>query len=72
MNPITIAQTALGALLIITILLQQRGTGLSGTFGGGEGSTYSTRRGVEKIIFTATIVLAVLWIGVSVARLLIR
>ena len=71
MSPITIAQTVLGALLIIAILLQQRGSGLSGTFGGSEGGTYSTRRGVEKIIFTSTIVLAVLWIGVSVARLLI-
>lgn len=71
MSPITIAQTVLGALLIIAILLQQRGTGLSGTFGGGEGNNYSTRRGVERVIFTATIVLVILWIGVSVARLLI-
>ena len=69
MNAFTIAQTILGVLLIVTILLQQRGSGLSGTFGG-EGSTYSTRRGAEKFIFAATIVLVVLWIGVSVARLL--
>ncbi|MEK7616177.1 MAG: preprotein translocase subunit SecG [Patescibacteria group bacterium] len=70
MTPITIAQTVLGALLIIAILLQQRGSGLSGTFGG-ESSTYSTRRGAEKIIFTATIILAILFIGVSVVRLLV-
>jgi len=70
MNSITIAQTVLGALLIIAILLQQRGAGISGTFGG-DGTTYSTRRGAEKIIFTATIVIAILWIGVSVARLLL-
>ena len=69
MNAFTIAQTILGVLLIVTILLQQRGSGLSGTFGG-EGSTYSTRRGAEKFIFAATIVLVVLWICVSVARLL--
>ena len=70
MTPITIAQTVLGALLIIAILLQQRGSGLSGSFGG-DGSTYSTRRGAEKIIFGATIVLAVLWIGISIARLFV-
>ena len=69
MNAFTIAQTILGILLIVTILLQQRGAGLSGTFGG-EGNTYSTRRGAEKFIFASTIVCAILWIGVSVARLL--
>ncbi len=71
MTPITITQTIIGALLIVLILLQQRGTGLSGTFGGGEGSTYSTRRGAEKIIFTSTIVLAILFIGSSILRLLV-
>ena len=70
MNPFTIAQTVLAGLLIITVLLQQRGTGLGSSFGG-DGSTYSTRRGAEKIIFTATIVIAVLWVGVSVARLFV-
>jgi len=67
---ITIVQTVLGALLIVTILLQQRGAGLSGTFGG-EGATYSTRRGAEKVIFTGTIVLAILFIGASIVRLLV-
>ena len=71
MTPITIAQTVFGALLIIAILLQQRGAGLSGTFGGGGAATYSTRRGAEKFIFTATIILAILWIGVSIVRLLV-
>lgn len=70
MNPITIAQTVFAVLLIIAVLLQQRGSGLSGTFGG-EGSTYSTRRGAEKIIFVATIILAILFVGVSVVRLLV-
>ena len=70
MDTITIVQTVFAVLLIVAILLQQRGSGLSGTFGG-EGSTYSTRRGAEKIIFVATIILAILWIGVSVVRLLV-
>lgn len=70
MSPITIAQTVLGALLIIAILLQQRGSGLGGSFGG-DSSTYATRRGAEKFIFTATIILAILWIGISIVRLLV-
>lgn len=66
---VTIIQTIVAVLLILSILLQQRGSGLSGTFGG-EGATYSTRRGAEKVIFTATIVLAILFIGFSIVRLL--
>lgn len=71
MTPITIAQTILAALLIVAILLQQRGTGLSGAFGG-ESTTYSTRRGAEKVIFAVTIVLIILFLGVSVLRLIIK
>ena len=67
---LTYAHITISALLITAILLQQRGTGLSSTFGGGM-MEYSTKRGAEKIIFYATIVLVVLFFGVSIARLLI-
>jgi protein translocase SecG subunit len=67
---ITIIQLVLAGLLIITILLQQRGAGLSGAFGG-EGNVYSTRRGAEKIIFIATIAIAILFFGVSIIRILL-
>ena len=68
---ITIVQIILAVLLIIAILLQQRGSGLSGAFGGGEGGAYSTRRGIEKILFRATIVIAVLFFGASIVKLLL-
>ncbi len=68
MTIMEIAQIIVSALLIAAILLQQRGGGLSGVFGG-EGSVYSTRRGIEKNIFTATIILAALFIIISVLRL---
>ncbi len=67
---LTYAQISTAALLVAAILLQQRGTGLSSTFGGSS-MEYSTKRGLEKIVFYATIVLAVLWVGISVARLVI-
>ena len=70
MTPLTIAQTVVAVLLIISILLQQRGSGLSGSFGG-ESNTYATRRGAEKGIFVATIILVILFIGISIARLII-
>lgn len=67
---ITIIQTILAVLLIAVILIQQRGSGLSGVFGG-EGSVYATRRGVEKTVFIATIVISILFFGVSLARIII-
>ena len=68
--PITIIQIILAVLLMAAILLQQRGTGLSGAFGG-EGSAYSTRRGIEKILFSGTIIVAVLFFGISIVRLIL-
>ena len=64
---LTYTQIGLSLLLIMAILLQQRGTGLSSTFGGGS-LEYSTKRGAEKIIFWATIVLAILFLAISIAR----
>lgn len=67
---LTYLQIGISALLIIVILLQQRGGGLSSAFGG-SAVEYSTKRGVEKVVFYATIVLAVLFLGISTARLLL-
>ena len=66
---LTYAHILISVLLIAGILLQQRGGGLSSTFGGGM-MEYSTKRGAEKIFFYATIVLAVLFLAVSVLRIL--
>ena len=67
---LTIIQIAVSFLLIITILLQQKGSGLGSAFGSDGGSnTYSTRRGMEKVLFYATIVLAAAFIILSVVRI---
>ena len=57
-------QLIIAILLIVTILLQQRGSGLGAAFGG-EGSVYRTKRGAEKVIFTFTIILAILFLGLA-------
>ncbi len=67
---IQISTITVSILLILSILLQSRGAGLGGIFGG-EGNIYRTKRGVEKVIFIATIVLAVIFFGLAVARLLL-
>lgn len=57
-------QIIISVLLAGLILLQRSGAELGGAFGGGDagGGTVYARRGFEKIMFTATIVLGVLFI----------
>lgn len=64
-----IGQVAISVLLIIFILLQQRGTALGSAFGGG-GEFYGTLRGIQKKIFWATAVLGALFIVFSIFNLL--
>jgi len=68
---LNIAQIIISGLMIATILLQQRGGGLSPVFGG-EGSVYRTRRGLEKIVFWGTIILAVLFLATAFLHILLR
>ena len=68
---LNIAQIAVSVLLVAAILLQARGSGLGATFGG-EGNVYRTKRGVEKFLFRATIVLSILFFGLAAANLLIK
>ncbi|MFH1366824.1 MAG: preprotein translocase subunit SecG [Patescibacteria group bacterium] len=67
---INIIEIVLAVALTTAILLQSRGAGLGGVFGG-EGNVYQTKRGVEKVIFISTIVLAVLFLGVALANFII-
>ena len=69
-NIISIVQIVISALLIVTVLLQQQGVGLSATFGGG-GEAFRTKRGLEKGLFYATIVLSALFLGASLALIIL-
>jgi len=64
MNIDTILQIitiASAALMVICILLQQRGATLGAGFGS-SGELYTTRRGFDKNLYEATIVLAVIFV----------
>lgn len=65
-----IIQIVVAILLIIFILLQQRGTALGSAFGQ-EGGFYGTRRGVQKKIFWATVVLGALFIVLALLNLIL-
>jgi len=60
-NPfLAIGQILLSIALIAAILLQARGTGLSGTFGG-DSAVYRSRRGVERRLWQFTVLLLVMF-----------
>lgn len=67
---LNIVQITAAVLMVTTILLQSRGTGLGAAFGG-EGNVYRTKRGVEKLLFKSTIVFAVIFFGLALADLFI-
>ena len=67
MDPIlAIGQILISIALVVAILMQARGTGLSGTFGG-DSAVYRSRRGVERRLWQFTIVLLVLFVVFSMA-----
>ena len=62
------SQIAASIILVILIAVQQRGTALGSAFGGG-GEFYSSRRGIQKKLHYATILMAALFISLSAAML---
>lgn len=66
---LTIIDMVVMVVLIITVVLQNKSSGLSSVFGGG--GVVTTRRGVDKYLFYATIVLGVLFGGLSIAIVLL-
>ncbi len=65
-----IAQIILAILLIVVILLQQKSAGLGGIFGG-SGNIYSTKRGIDKILFYVTVVLTAVFSALALLRLIV-
>ena len=71
MYPIlALGQIIISIALIAAILLQARGTGLSGTFGG-DSAVYRSRRGVEKRLWQFTILLLVLFVLFAVVSFIV-
>ena len=66
-----IIQISVAVALVVLILFQQRGTALGSSFGGEGGGFYSTRRGIQKKIYWATIIAAIIFIILAVMNLVI-
>jgi len=69
---IKITQIVVAFLLMAAILMQNRGSGLGGVFGGAGGGVYLTKRGLEKKLFIATIALAIIFFLLSLSIFFIK
>jgi len=65
-----IIQLLISAVLILVILLQSRGEAFSGTFSS-DSSVFRTRRGIEKTLFNFTLVLATVFVILSIISVIV-
>lgn len=68
---LTIMEVILALLLILVILMQDKDSGLSRTFGG-MGGVKTTKRGVEKHLHYATVIIFILFLCNSIAFMFIN
>ncbi|MBP5993283.1 MAG: preprotein translocase subunit SecG [Candidatus Moranbacteria bacterium] len=64
MRTLLIAQAVISVLLVVSILLQNRGSGLGSAFGSDFGGYY-TKRGIEKFLLYATVALGALFLIIA-------
>ena len=66
---LNIIQIVISVALVTAILFQVKGGGLGGIFGQAD-SVFRTKRGIEKYLFIATIVLVVIFVALSIVSML--
>jgi protein translocase SecG subunit len=69
MNLFAIISMVLAAILTVLVLMQNRGAGLSGVFGG-DSAVFSQKRGAEKILHIVTIIVAVAFLVSALMNLI--
>ncbi|MDO8617353.1 MAG: preprotein translocase subunit SecG [Candidatus Uhrbacteria bacterium] len=68
---ISISLIIISILLVASILLQQRSSGLGAAFGG-EGNVFRTKRGLEKMLFYVSIALSCLFFGIAILNIVLH
>ncbi len=66
-----VLEIIVAVLLIVVILLQMQGSGISGTFGG-SGEFFRSKRSMEKLLMWSTVVLAFFFGLLSIVLLIIH
>ncbi len=64
---LNVFQILIAIVVIAAVILQAKGAGLGNIFGGVGGESYRTRRGIERTLFRGTIVLMLVFVGMSIA-----
>lgn len=64
-------QITLSIILILLVALQQSEAGLGSLGGGDTGITHRTRRGFEKFLFIATIIVGILFLASSIFAIIL-
>lgn len=68
---LNLAMILVSIVLMVVVLLQSKGSGFSGAFGGDSSSIYHTRRGVEKTLFQITIGIAIVFVLLALVSSLV-
>jgi preprotein translocase subunit SecG len=68
---LNIAQIIVSVALVSVILLQTKGGGMGGMFGGTDTSVYRTRRGVERTLFIITVGLSIAFFVITILNVMI-
>jgi protein translocase SecG subunit len=71
MDSFLLASQLFVSMILVSLVLLQPGTEGKSSFMGGAGETYHTRKGIEKLLYYATIFFLLLFVVNSVALLLI-
>jgi preprotein translocase subunit SecG len=61
-----IAIIVVAIVLMLVVLMQTKGSGFSGAFGGDTSSIYRTRRGIERTLFNFTIGVGIAFVVLSI------
>jgi preprotein translocase subunit SecG len=68
---ISIALIITSIALVISIVLQSKGAGLGGLTGADTGGVFTARRGIEKTLFWATLVLAIVFFVLAITAVIV-
>ena len=66
-----IAMIITSVALIVSVVLQSKGAGLGGLTGADTSGFFTARRGIEKTLFRATIVLSVIFLVLAIAIVMV-
>jgi preprotein translocase subunit SecG len=68
---LNLIQIVISVALIVLILIQSKGSGMGSLFGGGDSGVYTTRRGVEKTLFSLTVVVSLAFFLISILNVIV-